>query len=292
MAERSQHGVSGGQDVRSERPARRRGPPRWAAMLAVLFVAAAGTAAHAHDTWAQVSPRAVHTDDVVHVDLFLGNHGNDHRDFKIAGKLGSLEGVQVGVIGPDGRKTDLAADMVDLGYAPKEGFWSARFVPAAAGLHCVAHYREGVRHGALGFKGGKAYFLASESLDRPAAPDGKLPEPVGHPLELVLESHPVVGCGPGKPIRLRLLFKGRPLADQVVSFIPRGATLAEGFDAEHERKTDAEGRCSYTPKEGNLVLVVTHLVKPEEKGEGYDKASYAATLVLDVPQRCGCCDGE
>lgn len=54
--------------------------------------------------------------------------------------------------------------------------------------------------------------------------------------------------------------------------------------------TDVEGRCSYTPKEGNLVLVVTHLMKPEKKGDGYDKTAYAATLVIDVPQRCPCCE--
>jgi len=265
------------------------GQPRWIATLATLVVVAATASAHAHDTWVQASPRLVQPDDVVHVDLFLGNHGNEHRDFKIAGKLGSLNEMQVGVIGPDGRSTDLVPDMVDLGYAPKEGFWTARFVPATAGLHCVAHYREGVRHGAMGFKGSKAYFLASESLDSPAKPAAMLPEPLGHPLELVLESHPVLGCGPGKPIVVRLLLNGQPLADQVVSFIPRGATLAEGFDPNHERKTDADGRCSYTPKEGNLVLVVTHHVDPEQKGEGYEKANYAATLVLDVPQRCPCC---
>jgi uncharacterized GH25 family protein len=259
-------------------------------VLAVLLAATAS--AHAHDTWVQTSPRMVRPDDVVHVDLFLGNHGNEHRDFKVAGKLGSVEDVKIDVIGPDGRKTDLVPDMVDLGYAPKEGFWSGRFVPANEGLHCVAHLRQGIRHGAMGFKGGKTYFLASESLDKPAKPEGSLPGPVGHPLELVLETHPVLGCGPGQPIALQVFFKGKPLADQVVSFIPRGATLAEGFDANHERKTDADGRCRYTPKEGNLVLVVTHLVRPEEKGEGYEKTSYAATLVLDVPQRCPCCDGE
>jgi len=40
------------------------------------------------------------------------------------------------------------------------------------------------------------------------------------------------------------------------------------------------------------VLIVTHIVRPEEKGEDYDNASYAATLVIDVPQRCPCCNGE
>lgn len=245
----------------------------------------------AHDTWLEVSARAVRPDDVVHVDLFLGNHGNEHRDFKVAGKLGSLEGVKVGVIGPDGRTTDLVPGMVDMGYAPAEGYWSARFVPAVAGLHCAAHYRQGVRHGSMGFKGGKAYFLAAESLDKPARPEGKLPGPLGHPLELVLESHPVIECGPGRPVAVRLLFRGQPLADHVVSFIPRGAALAEGFDPAYERRTDADGRCSFTPKEGNLVLVVAHLTKPEERGEGYDRTAYSATLVLDVPQRCPCCDG-
>ncbi len=260
-------------------------------LRAALFTAAFWPlSAVAHDTWLESAPRLVRPGDVVHVGLFLGNHGNDHRDFKIAGKVGSLDQVQVEVLGPDGRKTDLVPEMVDVGYAPKEGFWSGRFVPAAEGLHCVSHFRQGIRHGAMGFKGGKTYFLASESLDRPAPSNGSPPGTLGHPLELVLEGHPVLGSGPGKPITVTLLFKGKPLADQVVSFIPRGATLEEGFDAEHERRTDADGRCSYTPREGNVVLVVSHLVRPEERGEGFDKTSYAATLVIDVPQRCPCCE--
>jgi uncharacterized GH25 family protein len=260
-----------------------------AAGLAVVVAACAASAA-AHDTWVQVSANVVRPDDVVHVDLFLGNHGNEHRDFKIAGKLGSLEGATLAMIGPDGKRTDLVPDLVDLGYAPKEGFWSARFVVAQEGLHCVAHTREGIRHGSRGLKSAKAYVLVSESLDTlPAAPAALAP-PLGHPLELVLESHPVIGCGPGRKIAVRLLHHGRPLADHVVSFIPRGAQLADGFDPAYERRTDAEGRCDFTPKEGNLVLVVAHRKVPEEKGEGYDATSYAATLVLDVPQRCACCD--
>jgi uncharacterized GH25 family protein len=256
-----------------------------------LFTAAFGPlSAVAHDTWLEATPRLVRPGDVVHVGLFLGNHGNDHRDFKLAGKVGSLDEVQIEVIGPDGRKTDLVPEMVDLGYAPKEGFWSARFVPAVEGLHCVGHFRQGIRHGALGFKGGKTYFLASESLDRPAQPRADLPAPLGHPLELVLESHPVLRAGPGEPIVVSLLFQGEPLADRVVSFIPRGATLATGFDAAFERRTDAEGRCRYVPTAGNVVLVVARHELPEAKGEGYDRTVYATTLVIDVPERCPCCE--
>ena len=84
----------------------------------------------AHDTWVQTAARIVRPEDVVHVDLALGNHGNAHRDFKFAGKLASLDGVVLDVIGPSGRRTDLVPEMVDLGFAAKEGFWSGRFVTA------------------------------------------------------------------------------------------------------------------------------------------------------------------
>jgi uncharacterized GH25 family protein len=246
--------------------------------------------ASAHDTWVQVSSNVVRPDDVVHVDLMLGNHGNDHRDFKIAGKLGSLEGTTLAVVGPTGKRTDLMPNLVDLGYAPKEGFWSGRFVAAEEGLHCVAHTRDGIRHASRGLKSAKAYFLVSESLDRLPAATRQFAEPLGHPLELVLESHPVLECGPGKKIAVRLLFRGRPLTDHRVSFIPRGGNLKPDFDPDHERRTDAEGRCSYEPAEGDLLLVVAHHSSAEEKGEGYDKTSYSATLVLNVPQRCACCE--
>ena len=259
-----------------------------------LFTAAclltAGRPATAHDTWVQVSSNVVRPDDVVHVDLFLGNHGNEHRDFKIAGKLGSLDGATLAVVAPGGRRTDLVPDLVDLGYAPKEGFWSGRYIAAEEGLHCVAHTRDGIRHESRGLKSAKAYFLVSESLDRAPAATAEFTAPLGHPLELVLESHPVLGCGAGRKIAVRLLHRGRPLADHRVSFIPRGVELKPDFDSEHERRTDAEGRCDYTPRDGNLLLVVAHHVVAEEKGEGYDQTSYSATLVLNVPQRCACCE--
>jgi hypothetical protein len=108
--------------------------------------------ASAHDTWVQASQRLVGVGDVVHVELFLGNHGNDHRDFKVAGKLASLEGATLDVIAADGRRTDLVPAAVDVGYAPKEGFWSARFVPASPGLHGVAHTRTGIHNRKRGIK--------------------------------------------------------------------------------------------------------------------------------------------
>lgn len=63
---------------------------------------------------------------------------------------------------------------------------------------------------------------------------------------------------------------------------------AADFDPEYERLTDDEGRCTWTPREGTMVLVVAHHVELDERGEGFERTAYAATLALDVPQRCRC----
>ena len=65
---------------------------RLAAWLAVFCVP---TISQGHDTWVQASARAVSPEDVVHVSLMLGNHGNHHRDFTLAGKLSSLDDATV-----------------------------------------------------------------------------------------------------------------------------------------------------------------------------------------------------
>ena len=265
-------------------------------VLVVLSLIGRPSITIAHDTWVQTATNFVRPEDVVHIDLCLGNHGNDHRDFKLASKLSSLEGASLDVVGPGGVRTDLLPEMVDLGYAPKEGFWSGRFIAAQQGLHCVAHTLDKLHRTTRGIKSGKAYFLVADSLDQ--APDlnamsegiGVCAKPLGHPLEIVLETHPVLALSPGKEIVVRLFFRGQPLADQKVSFVPRGATLAAELDPEFERMTDAQGRCRWTPKDGNFVLIVAHHSIPEEKGDGYDKISYSATLVLNVPQRCMCCE--
>ncbi|MCU0878106.1 MAG: DUF4198 domain-containing protein [Pirellulaceae bacterium] len=245
----------------------------------------------AHDSWVQTNTNLVRQGDVVHVDLMLGNHGNDHRDFKLASKLDPAGGTLV-IVSPSGKSYDVKSQLADLGYGPKEGFWSMRFKTGEAGLHTVVHTVDRVvNHGTpvRSIKSGKCYFVASTSLDRPSPENPGFEKPLGHALELVPTASPVTPMGPGQPIAVKLLLKGQPLDGATVSFIPRGTELATGFDERYQRKTDAKGQASFTPTEGNYYLIVAHHLSPDETGADYESTKYTATLTVYVPEVCPCC---
>ena len=243
----------------------------------------------AHDTWLQTNNAIVRSGDAVYVDFVLGNHGNDHRDFKIAGKP-SLDGSAIVVVGPDGSSIDLKPEFTDRGYAPKEGFWTARFEPMKPGLYLVAQTSDQVASYAPErvVRSAKTFFLVTEHLDRVMASAPGYDRVLGHPLELVPEANTIAPMGPGVAIQVRLLFHGHPLSGEKVSFIPMGETLSAGFDSRFERKTDAAGRASFEPKEANYYLLVAHHLVPE-KGVKFDRINYTAPLTVIVPALCPCC---
>ena len=262
-------------------------------MRRILIVAAAfvglATSALAHDTWVQTNTNVVRVGDGVHIDLMLGNHGNEHRDFKLAGKV-ALEQCTLEVIGPDGKKYDIKERAIDTGYEPKDGFWSAKFITGTAGLHTVSHTVDSLFRTKRSIKSAKTYFVASPSLDKVSRLNPGFEKPQGHALEFIPETNPVTPMGPETPIKVRLLYKGKPLPAARVTFVARGENLSSEFDSHFERKTDAEGRATFTPTSGNYYLVVAHVIEPDEKGKSYDLTSYSATLTVFVPDLCPCCD--
>jgi len=256
----------------------------------LIVVVLLASPALAHDTWVETNTNVVRTGDAVYVDLKLGNHGNDHRDFKLASKV-DLEGSTLDVLSPDGKRYDLKAELADTGYAPKEGYWTAKFVPGRPGLYMIAHSRDRVVHYAptRSIKSAKTFFVVSPSLDRVSEDNPGFDRVMGQSLELVPLTNPVTPMGPGQTLTVQLLYKGRPMPDARVSFIPRGHTLREGFDADYERTTDAQGRARFTPRTGNVYLVVAHHKEPNESGENYKSTKYSATLTVFVPEICPCC---
>ncbi len=261
-------------------------------LATALALAVLALPAIAHDTWVQTNTHIVRTGDAVHIDLLLGNHGNDHRDFKIAGKLSSESVGSFFVVAPDGKSYDLKPDLTDVGYAPKEGWHTAKFATAKAGLYVASQSSDGiVNHGkpVRAIRSAKVFFLASNSLDKVPSNTAGFDKPLGHKFELVPVANPVAPLGPGTAIKVKLLLNGKPLAGERVSFVPRGVTLKEGMDDTYERITDKDGRASFTPRTGNYYLVVAHHVT-DEKGEKYEATKYAATMTVFVPDKCPCCD--
>lgn len=258
--------------------------------LPALLATALSATALAHDTWVETNTNLIRVGDSVHVDLKLGNHGNDHRDFKLAGKV-ALERATLQVVAPDGKPRDIKSDLIDIGYAPKEGYWSTKFVAADPGLYLVAHTVDQVVSYAptRSIKSAKTFFVVSRTLDRVSQDNPGYDRILGHPLEIVPTASPVTPMGPGQAIRVRVLYKGKAMPDARVSFIPRSGTLAEDFDPTYERRTDSDGRASFSPKTGDVYLVVVHHVEPTESGEKYESTKYSATLTVFVPQVCPCC---
>jgi uncharacterized GH25 family protein len=262
----------------------------FAATALTLFSAVAS----AHDTWVETNTNIFRVGDAAHIDLKLGNHGNEHRDFKVASKM-SLDGCKMEVIDPAGQHFDIKPSLIDTGYSPKDGFWTTTFSTDMPGLYTVVQSSDAVMNYApeRAIKNAKTFFVVSKSLDRvPTATPG-FGRKLGNALELVPETNPVMPMGPGVPIKLRLFFKGKPLPGAKISFIPQGETLKGAFDARYEAKTNINGRVSFTPKNGNRYLAVAHF-RTEEKGqngagEKYDFTLYGATLTVYVPNLCPCC---
>jgi uncharacterized GH25 family protein len=259
--------------------------------MAVVIVLMAAVACRAHDTWVETNTNLIRTGDAIHVDLKLGNHGNEHRDFKLASKV-KLEHVTVDVIAPGGEKYDIRERLVDTGYTPTEGYWTGKFVAGAPGLHIVAHAQDAiVNHGrpVRSHKSGKVFFVASPSLDKVQREQPGFDTPLGHPLEIVPLSNPVTPMGPGIEFKVQLLLDGSPLVDARVSFIPRSDPLTREFDERYEALTDRNGTASFTPRMGDVYLIAAHHRAPDESGEGYELTQYSATLTLFVPELCPCC---
>lgn len=252
-------------------------------LLAVSVFVSLAVSAQAHDTWVEVNSPEVRAGNVVYVDLRLGNHGNDHRDFKLHSLI-TLDHATLTVRAPCGCVTDLKPDLIGTAYEPKQGYWTARYTTRAPGLYVVSHELDTIHGTTRAVKSAKTYFVVGADPAAVKRPAVKCDQPLGHPLEIVPLTNPVTESGPDLPLRVRVVFERLPLAGARVSFIPRGQQLAAGFDETFERMTDQNGETSFTPTEANVLLIVVHHPQPERSGDGFQSTHYAATLTVAVPQ--------
>lgn len=239
-----------------------------------------------HDTWVETGCSRVQSGQYVYVDLRLGNHGNEHRDFKLNSKV-TLAPCTLTVRTPSGAVVDLKPRIIDLGLLEKEGYWTARYEPFEPGLHEVYHELEMLKGRMRVLKTAKTFLLCEPKHQAQAAviEDASL-LPASQVESKLLEWHlktPWSAVRAGQKVNLQLLHQGKPLAKVAIAIIPRGVQLAEGVDPDYQITTDHQGQIAFTPAIGNLYLLVAHYRAEEESGESYDLTHYGATMVLAVP---------
>jgi uncharacterized GH25 family protein len=236
--------------------------------------------AQAHDTWLEAGAATVPVGEYTYVDLMLGNHGNDHRDFKLASKI-TLEPCTLSVVDPTGSTHDLKPTIIDMGHAEKEGFWTAKYVFAKPGLHRFVYTLDTLHRTTRAIKSAKTFVVAT---DGGKSKTGLANKDICHGfgLELVLKT-PFATIEAGQPIELQVMRSGKPLSEARVTFVPRGTNLAGEFDSDYERISDADGHVQLVPKEGNVLFAVVHHMEEGESGDGYENTHYSAAMVIHVP---------
>jgi uncharacterized GH25 family protein len=249
----------------------------------------------AHDGWVESSPIIVEKGQPVSLLLMHGNHSNEHRSFRIAGKW-EPKYTKLLVISPQGKEEDLTEKLVDLGEdeektGPKgpKGFHLASFTPKEEGVyHALVRQVRTLQHGDgpkfLSIKTAKTTFSA---LNVPMVSATKKLKGFDRAIggESGLEIVPVInplGLFPGDPITLEVRYKGNPISGKVVSLIRR----IDGAASAQDETTDDKGRVTFTVGPADFYLARVKFDEKSERLEGqYDLSTYEATYVFQVFNR-------
>lgn len=267
---------------------------RFASMLALLSLVTT-VQVWAHDGWVEPSPFLVEKGQPVSLMLMLGNHSNEHRSYRIAGKW-DPQHTKLLLSDPTGQESDLTDRLVDLGeddekVGPKgpKGFHLAPYIPKQEGLYlALARQVRVLQHGDgpkfLGIKIAKSAFAM---LDVPLIATAKqlkgFDRAVGGEsgLEIIPLTNPF-GLTTGDPIKLEVRYKGKPISGKTVSLIRR----IEGAASAQDRLTDEQGRVTFTAGAADFYLARIKFDEESERVEGrYEKSTYEATYVFPIFNR-------
>src|SRR6266511_3574461 len=73
-----------------------------------------------HDGWVEISPTIVEKGQVATIALIQGNHSNEHRSYRIAGKWDQKYTTLV-IVDPHGKQNALTDRLIDLGEDDEKG---------------------------------------------------------------------------------------------------------------------------------------------------------------------------
>jgi uncharacterized GH25 family protein len=263
--------------------------------LFITFLFFHPLSALSHDGWVEVTPTIIEKGQLATIALIQGNHSNEHKSYRIAGKW-DAKNTTLAVVDPRGKQNALTDRIIDLGeddekVGPKgpKGFHLASFIPTDEGLYqAVARQARTLQQGdgpklmtvriaRTAFAAFKVPTISAaknlKGFDRLiAGEDGVEFIPVNNPLAVFS----------GGSITLELRQKGKPTGGQVVTFVRR----IDGFASVQERTTDDKGRVTFAIGPADFYLARAKIDEESPRPDGQkDKSSYESTYVFQVFNR-------
>ena len=251
--------------------------------------------ASSHDGWVEVSPTIVEKGQSATIALIQGNHSNEHRSYRIAGKWDQKYTTLV-VVDPNGKKNALTDRLIDFGeddekVGPKgpKGFYLASFTPNEEGLYQavarqVRTVQQGDRPKLLTMRIAKTTFV---SLNVPGISTAKnlkgfdLMSGGGDGLEIFPVTNPM-GIFSGASVTLELRLKGKPIGGKIISLIRK----IDGSGSVQDQTTDEKGRVAFAVGPADSYLARVNLAEETPRSDGQvDKNSYESTYVFQVFNR-------
>jgi uncharacterized GH25 family protein len=265
--------------------------------LAILAVASLfyASSAAAHDGWVEVSPVIVEKNQLATIALLHGNHSNEHKSYRLAGKWDG-KSTTLMIVDPQGSQSALTEQLIDFGEddektGPKgpKGYHFAPFTPREEGLYqALAHQTRTVQHGdgpkLVAIRTGKTAFVAfrNPSVDKTHSLKG-FDRAIGEAngLELIPINNPLA-IFTGATVTFELRHNGKPSANRIVTLVPRIKSFAAG----QEGTTDDNGKVTFTVGSMDSYLVRAKFEEEVPRADGqFDKNSYEGTYVFPVFNR-------
>jgi len=248
-----------------------------------------------HDGWVEISPAIVETGQVATIALIQGNHANEHRSYRIAGKWDQKHTTLV-IVDPKGKENALTDRLIDLGedeekIGPKgpKGFFLAPFIPNSEGLYqAIAKQVRTVQQGdgpkLLTIRTAKTAFA---SFKLPALSGAKnlkgFDRMLGGDdgLEIIPVTNPV-GIFSSSSVTLELRHKGKPISGKEIALIRK----IDGFASVQDRTSDEKGRVAFAVGPADFYLARVKIDEESPRPDGQkDKSSYESTYVFQVFNR-------
>ncbi len=241
---------------------------------------------HAHDIWIETSSTLVRKGEPVVVELKLGNCLEGKPDARINGQLPKPEG-SVFAIAPSDERFDLTKSLLSSTAVPGSGCWRTPLTVHDAGCTWLLQSLDDkVMHDGkrvLGRMVAKTPLVACE--DTHAMPTHIKAMAFSQPIELILESSPLVSVDSGSPIVVRLLKNDQPLVKVRLAFT-RPLSIGKAGDVRYEHvETDLDGRASWIPDLAGPLLISFNQMDESEYGDDYEATYYSTTMYLNVSNK-------